>query len=107
MKRDDPNPIRIPDRSAVLLFFMPSEKADRQRRASFVALADSLQHTLGDTVRILKIDELSHPEVVRSFGITQTPAFVLVRQGLEIWRQIGLASDKGMISTVAKHLMMD
>ncbi|GAB3020724.1 thioredoxin family protein [Spirosoma pulveris] len=107
MKRDDPNPILIPARSAVLLFFMPSEKADRHRRASFITLAESLQNLLGEAVRILKIDELSHPEVVQSFGITQTPAFVLVRQGIEIWRQVGLASDKGMVSTVAEHLLMD
>ncbi|SOD93382.1 thioredoxin family protein [Spirosoma fluviale] len=107
MKRDDPTPILIPARSAVLLFFIPSERADRQKRASYITLADSLQNLLGEAVRILKIDELSHPEVVQSFGITQTPSFVLVRQGTEIWRQVGLVSDKGMVSAVAKHLMMD
>lgn len=107
MKRDDPNPIVIPARSAVLLFFMPSETADRHTRASLITLADSLQAILGRSVRILKIDELTHPEVVSSFGVTQTPAFVLVRQGIEIWRQVGMASDRGMISAVEQQLMMD
>lgn len=39
---------------------------------------------------MLAIDEASHPAVVRSVGAPTLPASVLVRQGVELWRQPGL-----------------
>lgn len=87
MRPDDLQPIYIPARSVVLLIFMPPVRTAHQQRATLTALAQSLQQYLGNQIRVLRIDEATHPEVVQSFGIVQTPAFVLVRQGVEIWRQ--------------------
>lgn len=97
-------PILIPAKSAVLLIFMPSERLDRQRRASLVALANSLQQQLGNRVRVLRIDEANHPDVVRSFDITETPAFVLVQQGVELWRQVGTPNEE-MLSQLSQQLL--
>lgn len=104
MKRDDPHPILIPARSAVLLVFMPPDQIDRQQRESLATLTDSLQKLLGESVRILKIDQATHPDVVQSFAITHTPAFVLVRQGIELWRQVGMA-DKDTSALLTQRLM--
>ncbi len=85
---------------------MPSGPMGHQQRDTLTALAESLQTQLGDHVRVLRIDEVTHPEVVQSFAITQTPAFVLVRQGVEIWRQEGL-SDDVTLADLKQRLLME
>lgn len=104
MKRNDTDPILIPARSAVLLVFMPPDRTNYQQRDSLTALTDSLQKLLGESVRLLKIDEATHPDVVQSFAITHTPAFVLVRQGIELWRQVGMP-DKETPMLLTQRLM--
>ena len=101
MKLDDPYPVLRTAQSAVLLiFFMPSEPANCQQQALLTALADSLQEQLGGLLRILRIDETNHPDVVQSFAITRTPAFVLVRRGVELWRQEGLSEETALVGLI-------
>lgn len=100
-----PNPALLTARSAVLLiFFMPPALANRAERASLVVLANSLQQELSGLVRVLRIDEDIHLDVVRSFAITKMPAFVLVRRGVELWRQEGL-TDEETLADVIKSLL--
>ena len=71
MNPDDPHPIVLTARSAVLLvFFVPSRPADQAQRAVLTTLADSIQEQLGSVVQVLRIDEADHPDVVQSFAIT-------------------------------------
>lgn len=101
MKPDDPYPVLRSAQSAVLLiFFMPLALANWQQRALLTALADSLQAQLGGLLRILRIDETNHPDVVQSFAITQTPSFVLVRRGVELWRQEGLSDEATLVGLI-------
>ncbi|MBC8152283.1 MAG: thioredoxin family protein [Bacteroidetes bacterium] len=93
MKPDDLLTVSLSPPSAVLLVFTPSAWADRGQQASLTALTDRLQAQFGGLLRILRINEAMNPDVVRSFAITQTPAFVLVRQGTELWRQVGLSDE--------------
>ncbi len=93
MNFKDPYPVQTPTRLAVLLLFMPSERTDRMQQAWLRTLADSLQHQLSSQVQVLKIDELAHQDVFRSFDITQTPSFVLVQRGVELWRQVGMPQE--------------
>ncbi|MGM9510540.1 thioredoxin family protein [Larkinella sp. GY13] len=93
MNFKDPYPVQTPARLAVLLLFMPSERTDRIQQAWLRTLADSLQHQLSSQVQVLKIDELAHQDVFRSFDITQTPSFVLVQRGIELWRQVGMPQE--------------
>jgi thioredoxin-like negative regulator of GroEL len=74
-----------PPAPAVLLVLLPLG-AGAAARATLAAL----QQQLGAAVRVLAIDEASHPAVVHSFGPPALPACVLVRQGVELWRQQGL-----------------
>ncbi|WP_338874648.1 thioredoxin family protein [Spirosoma sp. SC4-14] len=88
------HPILVPARTAVLLVFLPSA-ASRDtigQRLSLTKLVGSWQQELGHTVRVLKIDENVHPDVVRSFDVQQFPAVVLVQQGVELWRQEGITT---------------
>ena len=81
---------------AVLLVLLPLP-------ASPAAPATSLRHLqqqLGRAVRVLAIDEASHPAVVRSFDTPELPACVLMRQGVELWRQQGLPSPEALLATL-------
>lgn len=105
IKPKDPYPVLFTARSAVLLmFFMPL--TNQPERASLLALADSLQEQLSGLVRVLRIDEDLHSDVVQSFAITKMPAFVLVRRGVELWRQEGL-SDEATLAGVIHDLLTD
>ncbi|GAB2583646.1 thioredoxin domain-containing protein [Spirosoma areae] len=105
MKSDDlPNPILLTPQSAVLLIFMPHKWADHRQQASLTALADSLKVQFGGLLRVLRIDEATHPDVVRSFAIIQTPAFVLVRRGIELWRHEGMADESTFMLLIERLL---
>lgn len=71
--------------AAVLLVLLP-----RGAGAAAAATLAALQQQLGAAVRVLAIEEAAYPAVVRSFAPPALPACVLVRQGVELWRQPGL-----------------
>ena len=97
----DSNPVLFTARSPVLLiFFMPSVLTNQPERASLLALADALQVQLSGLVRVLRIDEDIHSDVARSFAITKTPAFVLVRRGVELWRQEGISDEDTLVGLI-------
>lgn len=89
-------PVLVSPKAANLLIFLPRTESRSESRAEAnghrlpEGLYDALQHQFGNTLRILKIDDATHPEVIASFGVGQRPAFVLVQKGAEIWRQEGL-----------------
>lgn len=106
MKLDDPYPALSSAQSAVLLIcFMPLTSDSRSQRTSLTDLANSLQIRLVDLVRVLRVDAANHPDVMQSFAITQTPAFVLIRRGVELWRQVGLSDDAALFQRV--HALVD
>ncbi|WP_138502663.1 thioredoxin domain-containing protein [Spirosoma lacussanchae] len=105
MQSSDTRPFLVPAKTAVLLIFMPSDAESRQQRVSLTVLADSLQTMLGDAVRVLKIDETAHPEVMRSFDVEKLPAFILVRQGIELWRQEGTTTEAARLAETTQQLL--
>ncbi|WP_460960449.1 thioredoxin domain-containing protein [Spirosoma litoris] len=74
----------------VLLCFMP---ADAHQRLMVNDLMEQLQPKITDRIQVLKIEEIVHPGVAQSFSVNQLPCFVLVWQGIELWRQIGFPTD--------------
>ncbi|GAB3713582.1 hypothetical protein GCM10027592_52920 [Spirosoma flavus] len=100
-----PDPIVVPARTAVLLVFMPPATAGNQQRSSLIAFANVLQNLVGESVRVLKIDEVTHPEVVQSFKVTFVPTFVFVQEGVELWRQMGITDAVFLAKRVNYQLM--
>ncbi|GAB2949907.1 hypothetical protein GCM10027048_13830 [Hymenobacter coalescens] len=90
--------------AAVLLVLLPDAGQPRQLPPVSSASLTQLQHRLGGAVRVLKIDEASHPTVVRSFQASQLPSCVLVRQGIELWRQVGLPEDEAAVAALLSKL---
>ena len=82
---------------AVLLVLVP---AGRAGRLPTPAQLDDLQRRLGPAVRVLRIDEATHAAVVRSFAVAQLPACVLVREGIELWRQPGWPETDSLVAAL-------
>ncbi|MBC8083757.1 MAG: thioredoxin, partial [Hymenobacter sp.] len=59
---------------------------------------------LGAAIRVLTVDEVSHPSVVHSFHATDLPCFVLVRQGVELLRQGGLPEGEALVPLLLSAL---
>lgn len=90
-----PSPTPVPTASpaaeaAVLLVLLPAAGTAQPGRAATLAALRALQQQLGAAIRVLTVDEGSHPLVVRSFSPLDLPAFVLVQHGVERWRRQGL-----------------
>lgn len=81
-----------PPAAAVLLVLLPApvSRAGRTSEAVSPAALDALQHQLEPAIRVLRINEFSHPSVVSSFHAAALPCFVLVHHGIELWRECGL-----------------
>jgi hypothetical protein len=103
------NPIPSPSSAlaadaAVLLVLLPPVGTARPVRAATLAAIQALQQRLGSVIRVLSVDEDSHPAVVRSFQPADLPAFVLVRQGVELWRQQGLPEGEFIVPQLLARL---
>ena len=94
----------LPADAAMLLVLLPLVgTAPQVRAATLIALA-ALQQELGAAVRVLTVDEKSHPVVVRSFHATDLPCFVLMRQGVELLRQYGLPEGEAIVPLLLSKL---
>lgn len=82
---------------AVLLVLVP---AGRAGQLPTPAQLDDLQRQLGPAVRVLRLDETAHAAVVRSFAVAQLPACVLVREGIELWRQPGWPESDALVASL-------
>lgn len=88
-----------PADAAVLVVLLPLAAASVTQPVR--AMLDGLQRQLGMAIRILVVDEGNDPDVVRSFRVPALPAFLLVRRGIELWRQPGLPEGE----LVVEHLL--
>ncbi|MBC6612532.1 thioredoxin [Hymenobacter sp. BT507] len=90
--------------TAVLLVLLPVCLAGQPQQLRLQVLLDYLQRRLSPAIRVLKIDEATHPAVVHSFHAQQLPACVLVRQGVELWRQQGLPDAEDEVALLLNKL---
>ena len=99
----------LPAHAAMLLVLLPTvgpgTKQETQpiRMATNLLLKD-LQLELGTAVRVLKVDEATHPAVVYAFDGRGVPAFVLLRDGEEVYRQQGLPEGAPMAALLLSKL---
>ncbi len=88
----------------MLLVLLPPVGTAPQVRAATLAALAALQRELGAAIRVLTVDELSHPSVVRSFHATDLPCFVLMRQGVELLRECGLPEGEAIVPLLLEKL---
>lgn len=103
-----PPPSPPPAEAAVLLVLLPlaATGSARQGRATTRAMLEGLQHRLGTRVHVLVVEEENDPDVVRSFRVPNLPSFLLLRQGLELWRQPGLPEGESIVEQLLHHLQV-
>lgn len=92
--------------AAVLLVLLPRVAAGGAppgRATTRIRLA-GLQRRLGAAIHILVVEEDSDPDVVRSFRVPVLPAFLLVRQGIELWRQPGLPEGELIVEQLLRRV---
>lgn len=102
-------PFSIPSASlaagaAVLLVLLPPVGTAQPVRAATLAALQALQEQLGSAIRVLTVDEGTHPVVVHSFAPADLPAFVLVQRGVELWRQPGLPEGEFIVAELLGKL---
>ncbi|WP_185282454.1 thioredoxin [Hymenobacter sp. NBH84] len=90
--------------TAVLLVLLPVTTPDSRQQHRIQVALEQLQQQLSPAIRVLKIDEATHPAVVHSFHAQQLPACVLVRQGVELWRQQGLPDAENEVALLFEKL---
>jgi hypothetical protein len=95
-----------PPEPAVLLVLLP-EGTDAGSREPGPGSLTELQRQLGPAIRVLRVDEGSHPAVVRSFQPDELPALVLVQQGVELWRQPGLPEGDVTVALLLSKIGME
>ena len=99
----------LPAHPAMLLVLLPTVGAGVEQESPLVRSATNLllkglQLKLGTAIRVLKVDEATHPGVVRAFDGRGVPAFVLLRDGAELWRQQGLPEGEPMAALLLSKL---
>ena len=88
----------------MLLVLLPPVGTAPQVRVATLATLAALQQELGAAIRVLTVDEVSHPVVVSSFHATDLPCFVLMQQGVELLRQYGLPEGEALVRLLLEKL---
>ena len=99
----------LPAHTAMLLVLLPAvgpgiKQETQPVRTATNLLLKGLQLQLGAAVRVLKVDAASHPAVVHAFDGKGVPAFVLLRDGEELYRQQGLPEGAPMAALLLSKL---
>lgn len=92
-----------PPDPAILLVLLPPAASGAAQATTRAAL-HTLQQQLGAAIRVLRVDEASHPAVVRSFDGRGLPAWVLMRHGIELLRQPGLPAGAATVALLLSKL---
>jgi hypothetical protein len=93
----------------MLLVLLPTVGPGTQQetplaRTTTNLMLKDLQAKLGAAIRVLKVDEASHPAVVHAFDGRGVPAFVLLRGGAELYRQQGLPEGAPLVALLLSKL---
>ncbi len=59
--------------------------------------------SLGDKVRIIKVDVDKNPEAAQQFGIRGVPTLILFKNGQVKWRQSGVVPANALVQVVNQH----
>lgn len=69
-------------------------------------LAPILKETkdsVGDKVKILKIDVDKNPTLAKNFEVMGVPTLILFKNGQKVWRQSGMIAKHDLVSLINNH----
>lgn len=67
---------------------------------------EELRKTMGDSIRILKIDVDRNKSISDSLNISGVPTLILFQHGKTLWRQSGVHSAKQLQSIIGEKAMI-
>ena len=65
---------------------------------------EQLKDTLGDRVRIIKVDVDKYGQTAAQYGIQAVPTLMLFRNGQTLWRQSGMMSRADLLAVIDQYL---
>ena len=65
---------------------------------------EQLKDTVGDKVRIIKLDVDKYGKTAAQYGIQAVPTLMLFRKGQTLWRQSGMMSRADLLAVIDQHL---
>lgn len=65
---------------------------------------EQLKDTVGDKVRIIKVDVDKYGQTAAQYGIQAVPTLMLFRKGQTLWRQSGMMSRADLLAVIDQHL---
>ena len=65
---------------------------------------EQLKKTLGDRIRIIKIDVDQNNATAHQYQIQSVPTLILFRKGVQVWRGSGAVSKAELLSTIDPFL---
>ena len=65
---------------------------------------EQLKDTLGDKVRIIKVDVDKYGQTAAQYGIQAVPTLILFRNGQTLWRQSGMMSRADLLAVIDQYL---
>ena len=63
-----------------------------------------LKDTLGDKIRIIKVDMDKYGQTAAQYGIQAVPTLILFRKGQMLWRQSGMVSRADLLAVIDRNL---
>ena len=67
-------------------------------------ILQELHQTMGERVRILKLDIDKNPDVANAFGISSVPTLMLFKHGNIAWRQSGVIQARQLAQVIQSHM---
>lgn len=67
---------------------------------------EELRRSMGDTIRILKVDIDKNQAIANSLNISGVPTLILFKNGQTLWRQSGVHSAAQLRSIISQKAML-
>lgn len=64
---------------------------------------EQLKDTVGDKVRIIKVDVDKYRQTAAQYGIQAVPTLMLFRKGQTLWRQSGMMSRADLLAVIDRN----
>ena len=64
---------------------------------------EQLKDTVGDKVRIIKVDVDKYGQTAAQYGIQAVPTLMLFRKGQTLWRQSGMMSRADLLAVIDRN----
>lgn len=66
---------------------------------------EQVKETLGEKVRIIKVDVDKHGQTAARYGIQGVPTLMLFREGKILWRQSGMMAKADLLAAIKPFLV--